>query len=280
MSSDARAVSQPPAQLRFYDAHNHLQDERFAGRQDALLAEATRAGVARMVVNGSCESDWASVRELAMHHREAIPAFGYHPWHVTECTSEWQTTLIRFLDETPGAVVGEAGLDRWKPGLSYDGQEEVFVRQLRLAAERNISISIHCLQAWGRLFDLLRQEARPQQGFLLHSYGGPVEMVKPLAALGAYFSFPGYYLHERKTRQRETFSQIPLDRLLVETDAPDQCLPEALNTHPLHDPVTAKALNHPANLPVVYDHLAGLRGVTTAELALQVETNFKAIFGV
>lgn len=273
-------MSQPAAQLRFYDAHNHLQDERFAGRQETLLAEATQAGVARMVVNGSCESDWASVRELAMRHREVIPAFGYHPWYVHERTAEWQAVLTRHLDETPDAVIGEAGLDRWKPGLSYEGQAEVFVWQLQLAAERNLAISIHCLQAWGRLFDLLRHEARPQRGFLLHSYGGPVEMVKPLAALGAYFSFPGYYLHERKTRQRETFRHIPMDRLLVETDAPDQCLPEALNAHPLHDPATGKALNHPANLPVVYLHLASLRGMTTTELALQVEGNFEALFGV
>jgi TatD DNase family protein len=233
--------------MRLYDAHNHLQDERFGGRQAELLAACRQVGVARMVVNGSCEADWPEVFAVAASRQSAadpietevrrsaesplriLPSFGYHPWYVHQRTADWLQNLIRHLDAVPSAV-GEIGLDRWKPGLAYDGQEEVFVAQLRLAAERNLPVSIHCLQAWGRLFDLLKAGPRPERGFLLHSYGGPQEMVKPLADLGAYFSLPGYYAHERKHRQRETFRHVPRERLLLETDAPDQLLPETGNT--------------------------------------------------
>jgi len=265
--------------MSFCDAHNHLQDERFARRQAEIVATARAAGVTQMVVNGSCEEDWPQIATLAREFPGlVVPSFGYHPWYVAERTPRWLDTLVDWLDCTPGAVVGEIGLDRWKPGLAYEGQEEVFVAQLRLAAERNLAASLHCLQAWGRLHDLLREQPRPARGFLIHSYGGPAEMVAPLAKLGARFSFPGYFMHERKARQRETFRAVPLERLLIETDAPDQLLPDMANRHPLTDTLTGKPLNHPANLPAVYQFMAELRGVPLAELTAQVQENFRQLF--
>ena len=148
-----------------------------------------------------------------------------------------------------------------------------------LAAERDRPVSIHCLQAWGRMLEILKAEPRPARGFLLHSYGGPQEMVQPFADLGAYFSFPGYYAHERKARQRETFRHIPADRLLIETDAPDQSLPDHLNQFPLTDEKTGKPLNHPANLAAVYRYAAELRGEPPEQLVAQVEQNFLRLFG-
>ncbi len=230
-----------------------------------------------MVVNGSCEEDWPQVAALAKQFPQVLPSFGYHPWYLHERTPQWQQRLLEFLDAGPSAV-GEIGLDRWKPGLSYEGQEDVFVRQLRLAAERNLPVSIHCLQAWGRLQELLRGNPRPSRGFLLHSYGGSKEMVEPLAKLGAYFSFPGYYMHERKARQREAFRCVPLDRLLIETDAPDQLLPDGDNRFPLRD-ANGKALNHPANLPRIYEFVAGERSMAPEGLVTLIEENFSRLFG-
>jgi len=263
--------------MKLFDAHNHLQDERFGGKQTDLLAECEKAGIARMVVNGASESDWPAVLELARAHRLVLPSFGYHPWYIHERSANWENELVRFLDATPGAV-GEIGLDRWKPGLSYEGQEEVFLTQLRLAAVRNIPVSIHCLQAWGRLHELLRDHPRPEWGFVLHSFGGPVEMIPLFAKLGAYFSFPGYYLHERKNRQRETFRKVPGNRLLIETDAPDQPLPDDMNQFPLKDPA-GKTINHPANLVAVYEGLAEFLGEKPEPLAARVAENFQRMFG-
>ena len=73
------------------DAHNHLQDERFAGRQQDLVSEAAQAGVRRMVVNGSAESDWPAVADLAQRFPAVIPAFGCHPWHLGERTPDWES---------------------------------------------------------------------------------------------------------------------------------------------------------------------------------------------
>ena len=262
--------------MKFYDAHNHLQDDRFGGRQNELLAECAQAGIVRMVVNGVCESDWSQVAALARENIIVLPSFGYHPWYLHERTPGWLANLEKFLDAAPSAV-GEIGLDRWKPGLSYEGQEEVFLAQLQIAAERNLPASIHCLRAWGRLLELLQNNPCPARGFVLHSFGGPVEMIPAFAKLGAYFSFPGYFLHERKRRQRETFRQIPADRLLVETDAPDQLLPEDKNRFALVD-VDGKPVNHPANLAAVYSGLAEFLGETVTSLTPRVEENFLRLF--
>ncbi len=263
--------------VRFYDAHNHLQDERFAEQREHIVAVAAQNGIARMVVNGSCEEDWPPVAELAQKFPQVLPSFGYHPWYLHERTADWQPALVRALDSTPSAV-GEIGLDRWKPDLPYEAQEEAFVWQLRLATERNVAASIHCLQAWGRLHELLRENPRPARGFLLHSYGGSKEMIEPLAKLGAYFSFPGYFMQERKARQRETFQHVPLERLLIETDAPDQLLPDSHNQYPLRDRA-GKSINHPANLAAIYEFMANERGMALEEFAVRLKENFARLFG-
>ena len=263
--------------MKLYDAHNHLQDDRFGGRQAELLAACEQSGVARMVVNGACQGDWPQVLALARQSKIVLPSFGCHPWYLHERTPDWLEQLAGFLDQIPSAV-GEIGLDRWKPDLPYAPQEEAFLAQLDLAAARDLPVSIHCLEAWGRLHELLRDHARPSRGFVLHSFGGPVEMVPSFAKLGAYFSFPGYFLQDRKLRQRETFKHVPPERLLIETDAPDQHLPEGLNRFPLTD-AAGKPLNHPANLAAVYQGLADFLGEPVNSLASRVEENFLRIFG-
>jgi len=264
--------------MPLFDAHNHLQDERFAKRQDALIREAKVVGVSGMVVNGSSEDDWHDVAHLAATFPIVLPSYGLHPWYHHQRSPTWLEHLEKMLIENPHAVVGEIGLDRWKDDLPYDEQEAVFLAQWELARRMNRPASIHCLKAWGRLLELLQTHPGPDGGFLLHSYGGPAEMITSFAQNGAYFSFPGYYLHPRKEKQREVFRHVPTDRLLVETDAPDQSLPDERNTFPLLDPL-GHPINHPANLIAVYAGLAALRGESLTDLTQAVAMNFARLFG-
>ncbi|HZR18372.1 MAG TPA: TatD family hydrolase [Verrucomicrobiae bacterium] len=263
---------------QLFDAHNHLQDERLSPVRDQVLRALRNEQVRYMVVNGSSEQDWPAVLELARQYPEVIPSFGYHPWYLKQRSADWEQTLSGFLDQTPSGV-GEIGLDRWIKDYDLEDQEMVFVAQLRLAAERNLPVSIHCLQAWGRLLELLEQHPRPRCGFVLHSFGGPKEMIPALSELGAYFSLPGYYAHEKKVRQRDAFKSVPPDRLLLETDAPDQSLPAERVKYPLLDAQTGKPINHPANLAAVYNFAAELLGEPIDSLAGRVEENFKRLFG-
>jgi TatD DNase family protein len=261
-----------------YDAHNHLQDPRLSDQLDVILSACEREGISRMVVNGTREADWPRVLELSRKYPVVLPSFGCHPWYLSERTAGWRENLVRHLDAIPSAL-GEIGLDRWMKNPDIEMQEEMFRWQLRIATERNLPVTIHCLKAWGRIDQILREEPLPEKGFLLHSYSGSAEMVDGFVKLGGYFSISGYFAHERKVKQREVLKQVPPDRLLIETDAPDMSPPESRGGHPLIDPATARPLNHPANLRAVYEFAAELFERPVEQLAEQVGKNFRRLFG-
>ena len=264
--------------MKLFDAHNHLHDPRLAARREVILRELPRTGLQRAVVNGTREADWAAVASLAREMSWVVPSFGLHPWFVAERSAGWKAKLTAALEAHPGAGVGEIGLDRWVKDHDLVQQTEVFTAQLTMAAERNRPVSIHCLKAWGAMWDIVRTHPLPARGFLLHSYGGPAEMVTGFVARGARFSFSAYFLHARKVAQCEVFRQIPIDRLLVETDAPDMLPPAGRNAHPLHDPSSGEAVNHPANIELAYAGVAALRGISVEALAAQVAENFERLF--
>lgn len=260
-----------------YDAHNHLQDERLDLWRGEIISQVPQAGIAEMIVNGSSEEDWPAVAKLAHEHTWIRPAFGLHPWYVKERGPKWLTTLRDHLAAHPHAVVGEIGLDRWIENPDIDAQLECFRQQLALAVELDRPASIHCLRAWGLLEETLRTCTLPRRGFLLHSYGGPAEMIPGFARLGAYFSLSPYFGHPRKAAQLAVFRSVPLDRLLAETDAPDMWPPDELNPHPLKS-ADSTSLNHPANLRVSYELLAQVRGMPVDELQGIIAANYAALF--
>jgi TatD DNase family protein len=277
-----------------HDAHNHLQDEWLAPHRERLVAQAVEARIGSMVVNGTCAADWPRVARLAAEHPALVrPSYGLHPWDVGDRSPDWFDALQAHLAANPRAGVGEIGLDRWildsarpdDPRLAglrraeLPEQGEVFLKQLALAAAENRPVTIHCLQAWGALSEILARVRLPACGCLLHAYSGPAELVPTFARLGAYFSFNGAFLDPRKTRQAETFKHIPRDRLLVETDAPAMPLPQAWRTHKLPPAPDGSPVNHPGNLEAAYTGLAALRGLPLTELSELVDENFRRWIG-
>jgi len=264
--------------IRYYDAHNHLQDKWLAPYRGEVVACLERIGVAGVVVNGTEEADWDEVASLARRYPWVLPSYGLHPWLLAQRTPHWREKLISHLDSDAGGV-GEIGLDHWREGLDFEDQKNVFIEQLSLATERNLPASIHCLKAWGLLLEILRGKPLPSRGFLLHSYGGSVEMVKGFARLGAYFSFSGYFLAEKNAAKREIFRHVPIERLLAETDASTMLLPPERVRYLLPDSPEGRPVNHPANIVAVYEGLAEIRGMSVEALAAQIEDNFNRLFG-
>jgi len=260
-----------------YDSHLHLQDPRLVSVIGKLAEQYERDDVEAVVVNATQESDWGAVGQLAELFPFVKPAFGVHPWYVFDRSTHWMGNLEYCIDHYGGSI-GEVGLDCWLEDYDLDWQAHVFTKQLQLATKKNIPVSIHCLKAWGRLLEILKQEDLPEVGLLLHSFSGSHEMATELSKLGCYFSFSGYFLQEKKVKVQETFKQIPLDRILVETDAPDQPLPEELNRLPLPEDEEGKIVNHPANIVAVYEGLADVLGLSQEELTSQVAKNFQRLF--
>lgn len=255
------------------DAHNHLQDPRL-GDPGPVIAAMRGAGVTRCVVNATSEEDWPAVAALALEHPDFVrPAFGIHPWKAQTAKPGWESRLAECLDRFPQASIGECGLDGWVKEPAIEVQMPGFLAQLRLAREWDRPITIHCLKAWQPLFDAFQQEIPPSR-FLMHSFGGSIETARRLLPLGAFFSFSGYFLHPRKSAVVEVFRQLPMDRILVETDAPDMLPPPPLISHP-----GPGGGNHPANLPRIAEGLAAALACRVEDLANLTSRNAARCFG-
>ena len=241
------------------DVHNHLQEEVLIPYVDGVIDRARRAGVGEMWCNGTAEDDWQAVLDLATAHREIVPFFGLHPWFVKDRSPDWLAKLESFLDAAPSGI-GEIGLDRHIPDRDEPAQEEVFRAQLCLARDRNLPVAVHCLKAWGWLMQVLT-DMPSLPPMLIHAYGGSAELVQPLTKLGAYFSFGGGVLGQNHLRARAALQAVPLERLLLETDAPALPPPDPYRPHIL---VTADGAvyNEPANLPAIAEGIAGLLGMS------------------
>ncbi|XP_062226520.1 uncharacterized protein LOC133924816 isoform X4 [Phragmites australis] len=277
-------MAQTPARaasaVRLFDAHCHLQDPHVAAVAPAhIRAAAAASGVARFAVNGTSEKDWQLVKQMAEDQSAVVPCFGLHPWWVPERSPDWMDSLRQFFAETPEVAVGEIGLDKGSQGKTIDfgEQVEVFQRQLELAKELERPVSVHCVRAFGDLLKILKQSGPFPAGVLLHSYLGSAEMVSGLANLVCYFSLSGFLTGMKSTKAKKMLKSIPLDRILLETDAPD-ALPKLDNISVLPTPVHSsdsdtekhhkdsypqastalnEPMNHPASIHIVRFFLLG-----------------------
>jgi TatD DNase family protein len=261
--------------MRLYDAHNHLQDSRLDTHRIEILRELEGIGIVRAVVNGTRENDWDAVLNLGRENAFVVPSIGMHPWHLKERSRSWNHVLTTAL-ETMNCAVGEIGLDRWMRDYDSAEQEEIFIEQLNIAAQFDRPVTIHCLKAWGRMLEIVSETKIRKGAFLLHSYSGPAEMIQEFVKQGAYFSLSGYFAHERKIRHRAAFREVPLDRILIETDAPDMAPPARFLDYPIGE--GPDALNDPANIAAIYRFGAELFERPPDQFAETVEQNFLRLF--
>lgn len=230
-----------------FDSHNHLQSELLEKRPGNIVKAMKNAGVSGCVVNATCEENWDSVTALAEEFSDfVIPAYGIHPWKADSARGGWEERLKRRLEAEPRATVGEIGVDGWVDSPTMDVQREVFVKQVRIAVEAERIMTVHCLKAWEELFSVMGELSEWPEKFLMHSFGGSIEVAERLLKKGAWFSFSGYFLQRRKHKVLEVFRQLPRERILLETDAPEMMPPGEFVEFPLKN-----GANHPANLRAI-----------------------------
>ena len=264
--------------MRYFDAHLHLQDDRLGPYQESIISSLETNGITECIVNGTSPTDWKWVSTLGTKSRRIRPAFGLHPWKVSEAPDGWFETLQTFLNTNSGALIGEIGLDKWIRDPQFEQQIIAFEQQLQLAAALDLPPTIHCLQAWGHMLAILGKMHRRLPGFLLHSYSGPAEMVDNFVEMGAYFSISGYFAQPNKATKLEPWKRIPLDRILIETDAPDMLPPDTLQLIKLQDS-EEKSLNHPTNIRSIYQWAANWFNMELEAFTQQIETNYRRLFG-
>ena len=265
--------------MQLRDAHVHYHFASLAPVVEEALEEARKSGLGGAVVNGTCEEDWPAVREFVSRHSWTRAAYGIHPWQARHRLGNWESTLRAYLLADPTASVGEIGMDAWVEGHDLTDQTDLFLRQWHVALELRRPVTIHCIQAWEPLRQVLQRAPDPARGFLIHAYNGPPDWIPWLADKGAYFSFSPHFLLERKRPQREAFRLMPRERILIETDSPALSPPQSLNPFPLTDPVTGGELNHPANIATALRSLAGCLAMDPADAADLTTGNFERLFG-
>jgi TatD DNase family protein len=262
--------------MRLVDAHLHLQEEILEGFVPDVLAVARSEGVGLFVSNGTHTGDWEATLAIAREHPDVVPCFGLHPWFIAEQPDDWPDRLESYLTAVPSGV-GETGLGG-ACGVPMEEQVRALRLHLDLAKRLGRPLMLHCIRAVGRLLEVLRSDGPPEAGFLLHAYAGSAESVPDFARLGGWFSFGGGSLHEGRRRAHLAVSAVPLDRLLVETDAPALLPPPEYRAH-LFRSADGRSWNAPANLASIVRGIARLRAMDAAELGEITARNARAFLG-
>lgn len=251
-----------------FDVHTHLQDVRFAGRREDVLLRAREAGVTRIGCCATSEADWDAVGKLGTRP-DVLPCLGVHPWWAAKVEPGWDERLNLRLAEGLYAV-GEAGLDGTLEEETRDVQQEVFERQVALAVEWQRPIMVHGARAWAWLREVLERCSELPPAILLHSFGGRAEDVPAFVDLGCYFSFGGTITRHGYKHAKEALKAVPEDRLLVETDAPDQC--------PEFEGRPEDGINEPAFISVVVGAVAKILACDEDLLRSQLVANASGLF--
>ncbi len=204
-----------------YDTHAHLDQRAFAEDLPEVLERAVAAGVGDVNAIGVDAESSRAVVGLAAKHAEVHAVVGIQPNDVSEAgPGDWEE-IVRLARE-PGVVgLGETGLDRYWDATPIDQQRDYFDRHLRLSQETGLAFVVHMRECEEDVLAMLREarERGPLRG-VMHSYTGTAAGAAEAVELGLYVSFAGMVTFKKSDALREVAASVPLDRLLVETDAP------------------------------------------------------------
>jgi TatD DNase family protein len=250
----------------FTDTHCHLDCEEFGDEVPAILQRARLAGVSGFIIPGVHPGSLPRARGIASTSAGIGVACGLHPMLADQLTSELQLQL-----ETAAAssvAVGEIGLD-YHCSTPRDLQAEVFRIQLQLALRHNLPVIVHCRQAFRDLAAIMVEEVGSSKvGGVMHAYSGSVEMARELINRGLYLGICGTITYVNAVRPVEVVRAIPLEHLLLETDAPDIT------------PVPKRgSRNEPSLLPLIAGRIAQIKGVAVEEVARITSANAARLFG-
>ena len=259
------------------DTHCHLDAPPFDADRAAVLARARAAGVTDVVIPAIGPARWAALRELVARTPGLHAGLGIHPQLLPEVDAREDDRMLADLDAALGAgagppgarvvCVGECGLDGGSVALGapMDRQVRVLEGQLALARKYRLPVSLHMLRAADPLLEVLSRDGVPAGG-ALHSFSGSAEQVLPFARLGLHFAFAGPVTYERARRPLLAARAVPPERLLLETDAPDQT------------PRPHRGRCEPGFLAEVRDALAAALGATAAEVDALTTGNARRLF--
>lgn len=253
--------------MQLIDAHCHFDFPRFDQVRDEEFGRARQEGLTAMVIPGVRRQDWARVQGLASPEGGIWYCLGVHPWFVPEHSEQDLQALEEALSAHPRGCVGlgECGLDALQGDMAE--QVEWFRAQVGIASRLSLPLVIHSVKSHDQVHATLRSLNWSGRA-LVHGFSGSYPQAKKLVDLGCYIGVGGVITYDRAQKTRDAIARLPLEALVLETDAPDMA-PAGV----------AKGMNSPACLPLIMRALAELRGDSPERLAPTLFNNACALYG-
>lgn len=259
--------------MYFIDTHCHLDAAEFGDTQTDLVHAAQAAGVSRIVLPSVARSNFDAVKSLCAQHPACLPAYGIHPMFTDEACPDDLEVLREYL-ALPGTVaVGEIGLDFFIDHYDRARQEYFFVEQLKLAQAFDLPVLLHLRRAQDVILKHLRHfypRGGPSTSLrtgIAHAFNGSRQQADEFIKLGFKLGFGGAMTYSRATKLRDLAATLPLESIVLETDAPD-IPPEFLERG---------QPNKPEYLPRIAQTLADLRGLRIEEIAHHTTRNVSSV---
>jgi len=252
--------------MRLYDTHCHLDVSEFDSDREQVITGARHAGVSDFLVPAIGRHNWQAVLNLCRRESGCHPALGLHPVYLAQHRDEHLDELDLWLGRERPVAVGEIGLDFAIDGLDHDRQLALLEAQLQLARQHDLPVVLHCRKAHDTLLAALRRN--PLRGGICHAFNGSLQQAGQYLDMGFRLGFGGMLTYPRSSRLRRLASELPLQAMVLETDAPD--LTVASHRY---------QRNSPEYLPEVLAALATVRNMDPAEVAAATTANAEAVLG-
>jgi TatD DNase family protein len=249
----------------FTDTHCHLDAAEFGDRQPDIMRDAAAVGVNRIVIPAVNHGNFEAVHKLCAQYPECAPAYGIHPMYTDDASPKDLDVVHDYLKQSQAVAIGEIGLDFFIPHYDQARQEHFFVEQLKLAREFDLPVLLHIRRAQDTILKHLRQIK--VRGGIAHAFSGSRQQADEFIKLGFKLGFGGAMTYSRATRLRELAATLPLESIVLETDAPD--IPP--------DFLERGLPNEPKYLPRIAQTLAELRGMPLEEVAQATTANALAV---
>ena len=253
-----------------FETHCHLNDEALLPRVDEVIESAKKVGVGKFLVVGWDKESSLIAVSLAHRYPEVYAAVGFHPCNIEGVSEEDYEEVMSHLDDPKVVCLGEIGLDyHWVKDLNQrEEQKKWFIKQINTANLHQKPISIHNRDAFEDCLKILKEHT-PQYSGVMHCYAGSVELLKDVLKLGLFIGLGGPLTFTNAKTPKEVCEDVPLDRLLTETDSP------YLAPHPLRGTV-----NEPKNIALVVDEMTRLKGLSKKHIIDATYNNACRLFKI
>lgn len=255
--------------MGLFDTHAHLYDKAFDRDREEVISRILQT-LDYVVIPSEDVATSQKAIALAESHDRLYAAVGIHPQVTKDATEEAMAELADLANHHPKVkAIGEIGLDYYYLYTDKETQKKWFARQIELAKELDLPILIHDRDAHGDTLDILKQHKGKNLRGILHCFSGSLETAKELMKLGFYISFAGPVVFPKSLKLKEVAKEIPLDRLLIETDSPY-----------LTPPPNRGKRNDPSNMYYVAQELARLKDMPLGDLVTATTKNAKTIYQI